>query len=233
MTTHKTYGIIIPRNQKLLGVKRSGNQVTINSATAKFKTLSIKARNSSDDVEDVVTITRGGGAPYVDETTNTWWAWNEELGIYTDTGRSPVGSDGAIPYPAGYYDNTKWYRREAEYAPYVQYGGALYLLIKDTPNAGIATSNTTYWKAFNNWQAVFVDSLVASFAKIGGAVFTGDTDPSSTIKGRMISQTGVDGTANYQNYTGDYGAWQPKIMLDFLTGKANFFRNTIPKNPIS
>ena len=47
------------------GVTRSGNQVTINSATAKFKTLSIKAKNSTDDVEDVVTITRSGGAPYV------------------------------------------------------------------------------------------------------------------------------------------------------------------------
>jgi hypothetical protein len=163
-----------------------------------------------------------GHSPYIDETTNTWWTWDEELGVYTDTGYSPVGSDGAIPYPAGYYDNTKWYRREAGYAPYVQYGGTLYLLIKDTPNAGIPTTNTEYWKAFNNWQAVFVDSLVAAFAKIGGAVFTGNTDPSSPIKGRMISEAGVDGTSNFSSYTGDDGTWQPKLMLDFLNGRARF-----------
>ena len=85
-----------------------------------------------------------GHSPYISGTTGTWWEWNDTSGQFEDTGYSPVGSDGAIPYPAGYYDNTKWYRGEAEYAPYVQYGGALYLLIKDTPNAGIATSNTTY-----------------------------------------------------------------------------------------
>jgi hypothetical protein len=217
------------------GVIRSGNQVTIYSAFATFKTLSIKARNSTDDVEAVVTITRGGGAPYVDETTNTWWAWNEELGVYTDTGYSPVGSDGAIPYPAGYYDNTKWYRREAEYAPYVQYRGTLYLLIKDTPNAGIPTTNTEYWKAFNNWKAVFVDSLVAAFAKIGGAVFTGDTTgTSSGIRGRLISETGVKSGAdntNYIEYVGDTGSWIPKLMLDFLTGAAYFGAKKIMFNP--
>lgn len=202
------------------GVSRSSNVVTINSSTAKFKTLSIKARNSADDVEAVVTITRGGGAPYVNSTTNTWWAWDDATGAFTDTGMSPVGHDGAIPYPAGYYDNSKWYRREDGYAPYVQYGEVLYLLILDTPSAGIPTSNTTYWKAFNQWEAVFVTSLVAKFAKIGGAVFTGDTsDTASAIKGRMISEMGSNGSTNYESYTGDGGAWQPKLMLDFLTGK--------------
>lgn len=205
------------------GVSRSGSVVTINSSNATFRTLSIKARNSADDVEAVVTITRGGGAPYVNSTTNTWWAWDDATGAFTDTGMSPVGHDGAIPYPAGYYDNSKWYRREDEYAPYVQYGEVLYLLRLDTPNAGIPTSNTTYWKAFNQWEAVFVTSLVAKFAKIGGAVFTGDTSQtSSAIKGRLISEMGANGSTNYKSYTGDGGAWQPKLMLDFLTGKVKF-----------
>lgn len=164
-----------------------------------------------------------GHSPYIDPTTGTWWSWNDTNGQYEDTGYSPVGSDGAIPYPAGYYNNTKRYRREEGYAPYVQDGEVLYLLIKDTPNAGIPTSNSEFWKAFNQWEAVFVTSLVAKFAKIGGAVFTGDTsETASAIKGRLISEMGVSGSTNYESYTGDGGSWQPKLMLDFITGKVKF-----------
>ena len=83
------------------------------------------------------------------------------------------------------------------------------------------TSNK--WKVFNTWTAVFVDSLVAAFAKIGGAVFTGDTsEVASGIRGRMISEMGEDGTTTFKNYTGDDGSWQPNIMIDFRTGKVKF-----------
>jgi hypothetical protein len=80
-----------------------------------------------------------------------------------------------------------------------------------------------------------VDSLVAPFAKIGGAVFTGDTTgTSSGIRGRLISETGVKSGAdntNYSEYVGDSGAWIPKLMLDFLTGAAYFGAKKIMFNP--
>jgi len=162
-----------------------------------------------------------GHSPYINETTNTWWEWNDTTGQFEDTGYSPVGSDGRIPYPAGYWE-AKTYTRDANYAPYVQHTTAVYLLVEDSAISTDVPGISSKWKAFNNWQAVFVDSLVAAFAKIGGAVFTGDTDPSSTIKGRMISEAGVDGTSNFSSYTGDGGTWQPKLMLDFLSGRARF-----------
>jgi hypothetical protein len=214
----------------------SSGAYSVSAMSADNATVVLRAVYGGVTIDKVLTLSKSragadGHSPYIDETTNTWWTWDEELGIYTDTGYSPVGSDGAIPYPAGYYDNTKWYRREAGYAPYVQYGGTLYLLIKDTPNAGIPTTNTEYWKAFNNWQAVFVDSLVAPFAKIGGAVFTGDTTGTSIgIRGRLISERGVDGTVNFHNYTGDSGSWQPKLMLDFLNGAAKVGDFTIEES---
>jgi len=200
----------------------STTERTVGSSTL-FKTITLRASRVADEASDIITISREGGAPYVDSTTRTWWEWNDSSNLYVDTGMSPVGVDGAIPYPAGYYDSTKRYRREQDYTPYVQYGEILYLLIKDTPYAGIPPTNTTYWKAFNQWEAVFVDSLVAKFAKIGGAVFTGDTsNVSSNVRGRLISQKGIDNTSNYNSYTGDSGSWQPKLMLDFETGKAKF-----------
>ena len=94
------------------------------------------------------------------------------------------GSDGTIP--AGKYS----IQRDEAYAPYGCTIGA----------AKTALGASNNWKGINNWQAVFVDSLVASFAKIGGgAVFTGNTDPSSTIKDDF--EAGVD-TANFQNLYG-------------------------------
>ena len=100
--------------------------------------------------------------------------------------------DGRIP-PRGWED----YTREP-IAPYVQHTTAVYLLVEDSALSTDVPGTSNKWKAFNNWTAVFVDSLVAAFAKIGGAVFTGNTDPSSTIKGRMISEMGVDGLLIFQ-----------------------------------
>lgn len=168
-----------------------------------------------------------GHSPYINTTTGTWWTWNDATGAFTDTGMKPVGADGAIPYPAGYYDSAATYTRTVDAAPYVQYGETLYL-VKDVGSvpAGTLPTNTTYWKAFNQWEAVFITSLVAKFAKIGGAVFTGDTsDVSSSIKGRLISETGVksgSNNTNYEEYTGDTGSWIPKMMLDFISGAAYF-----------
>jgi len=157
-------------------------------------------------------------------TSGNWETWNDSTGQYEDTGHSPIGASGAIAYPAGYWTNTITYTKTSDIAPYVQYGDLYYLLIKNGDCIGVnpqtdVTNNGGNWRLFDKYQAIYTDALVAAFAKIGGAVFTGDTtDISPTLRGKLISQMGIDGTSTYQDYTGDGGTWQPKILIDFING---------------
>ena len=71
--------------------------------------------------------------------------------------------------------------------------------------------NSKPWEAMtNDFKYIITQALFADFAKLGSWVFSGDY---------MLSQTGVDGTTNYQNFTGESGAWQPNLYMNALTGR--------------
>lgn len=71
--------------------------------------------------------------------------------------------------------------------------------------------NNKPWEVMtNDFKYIITQALFADFAKLGSWVFSGDY---------MLSQTGVDGTTNYQNFTGESGAWQPNLYMNALTGR--------------
>lgn len=71
--------------------------------------------------------------------------------------------------------------------------------------------NSKPWEVMtNDFKYIITQALFADFAKLGSWVFSGDY---------MLSQTGVDGTKNYQNFTGESGAWQPNLYMNALTGR--------------
>lgn len=73
---------------------------------------------------------------------------------------------------------------------------------------------TTHWVAYQQWTLLATKVIMAAFAMLGGAVFSGDY---------MFSQQGVDAggnaTSDYSGFTNESGtAFQPNILINFLTG---------------
>lgn len=145
------------------------------------------------------------------------------------------GSRGQLPYPAGEYDLHTSYICTDMVAPYVLYNGIYYVMNQITtwvgqgvpsninnPQKDYAVNGTkATWIPFENYKAIYVEILMANFAKLASAVFSGDY---------MFSQQGVDAdgnpTSNYEEF--NTGNFTPNLLLDFATG--SFAGNTVKVN---
>lgn len=106
---------------------------------------------------------------------------------------------------------------------YIEYEGLIYLW--NFPITGNSTKNpkddvasnplTTKWKVYEISDLLAARILLADFAKVGQAVFQGNY---------MLSQQGTDADGNpsssYDKFNPSTNAFNPNILLDFMTGKA-------------
>lgn len=128
-----------------------------------------------------------------------------------------------LPYPAGEYSALVKYTATATTAPYVLLSGAYYVMSKIGSWLGTSTGKTpaqdyaengskATWIPFENYKAIYVELLMADFAKLASAVFYGEY---------MFSQQGVDAngnaTSNYQGF--GTSAFTPNLQLDFKKGR--------------
>lgn len=135
------------------------------------------------------------------------------------------GSRGQLPYPAGEYDLHTSYICTDMVAPYVLYNGTYYVMNQITawvgqgvpsninnPQKDYAVNGTkATWIPFENYKAIYVEILMANFAKLASAVFSGDY---------MFSQQGVDAEGNSTSSYEKFGTeeFTPNLLLDFLRG---------------
>lgn len=135
------------------------------------------------------------------------------------------GDRGMLPYPAGEYSLTETYICTDTIAPYVLYDSVYYVMNKITswvgqgmpsnlnnPQKDYAVNGTkATWIPFENYKAIYVELLMAQFAKLASAVFYGDY---------MFSQQGVDASGNSTEDYRKFGtnAFTPNLMLNFKTG---------------
>lgn len=135
------------------------------------------------------------------------------------------GPPGPTYYPAGIYDPDTQYIRTKATVPFVLSpdNGKYYVLEKFGVTQGVdpETDTSGVWVEFDYIKYAFFEIIMANFGKLASAVFSGDV---------MMSQYGIDGTDNYQNYTDQAGAWQPNILLNFLDGSGHFARRNIRWN---
>lgn len=130
------------------------------------------------------------------------------------------GTAGPVPYPVGLYSSEIDYVRTQKVAPFVMASdGKYYLLEKFGVTKGVnpVTDNTGTWGQFEFLQYVFSEIIMANFAKLASAVFSGDV---------MMSQYGQDEagafSTAYQNYPTHF---TPNILIDFLNGIMEFGKN--------
>ena len=107
-------------------------------------------------------------------------------------------------------------------APYVRVGGTdenpLCYSYIGANGTGIAyPASQAAYQSSSDWEIMYGDfkylitqAIFAAFAKLGSWIFNGDY---------MFSQTGVDGTQNYEDFEGESGAWQPNLYMNALTGR--------------
>ena len=125
------------------------------------------------------------------------------------------GYQGPIPYPAGAWNSSTTYTRTNLKVPYVIYNGLYYYLRpvasiqggNDPQTDYAANGSNATWIKIEGMQWLFVEILLAQWAKLGSAIFTDN---------KLISQYGVlNGSPSY-NYTA--GGFIPNLLLDFLNG---------------
>lgn len=159
------------------------------------------------------------------------------------------GKDGIMVYPAGNYSADTTYSADNETSPVVAYEGNYYMLIRGKSYHGAAMpenrrnpaedvangGNDARWQLFEKFNAVFADVIMASFAKLGGAVFYGDYmfSQSGIIDGLEVSGLDTDGRAYYRRFTDGVtaGSFIPNLLLNFVTGeilaKKGYFKGHI------
>ena len=134
------------------------------------------------------------------------------------------GKSGRIPYPAGEYNLYTSYICTDTVTPYVL-DGKYYVMNRNTtwvgqgmpsninsPQKDVAVNGSkATWTLVEDYTAIFVEILMANFAKLASAIFSGDY---------MFSQQGVDAdgnpTSNYEEFNA--GNFVPNLLLDFATG---------------
>lgn len=135
------------------------------------------------------------------------------------------GKRGQLPYPAGEYDMDTDYICTDLIAPYVLYDGIYYVMnqittwighgvpsnINDPKKDYAVNGKNATWIPFENYKAVYVEILMANFAKLASAVFSGDY---------MFSQQGVDAEGNSTSSYEKFGTeeFTPNLLFDFLRG---------------
>ncbi len=130
-----------------------------------------------------------------------------------------VTSDGVLGkliYPAGKYSATETYKSTTKSAPMVELDGLFYYLEATTSVKGVNPATDVAnkggnWALMDTIKAQFVEILMANFAKLASAVFSGDY---------MLSQYGIDSNGNiskdYQKFA--EGTFTPNLLIDFLNG---------------
>lgn len=135
------------------------------------------------------------------------------------------GSRGQLPYPAGEYNLDTDYICTDMVAPYVLYEGIYYVMNQITTWVGhgvpsninnpqkdyAVNGKKATWIPFENYKAIYVEILMANFAKLASAVFSGDY---------MFSQQGVDAEGNPTSSYEKFGTeeFTPNLLFDFLRG---------------
>lgn len=131
----------------------------------------------------------------------------------------PVTSDGILGklvYPAGIYNVSTTYTATTKSTPMVEENGLYYYLAITGSVKGISPSEDVAakggnWELMDSFKAVFTDILMANFAKLASAIFSGDY---------MFSQYGIDSDGNvskeYQKLAA--GTFTPNLLIDFLRG---------------
>lgn len=131
-----------------------------------------------------------------------------------------VTSDGILGkliYPAGKYSDDTEYTSTTKSAPMVELNGLFYYLEATTSVKGVNPATDVAnkggnWALMDTIKAQFVEILMADFAKLASAVFSGDY---------MFSQYGIDSNGNvskeYQKLA--EGTFTPNLLIDFLNGK--------------
>lgn len=127
-------------------------------------------------------------------------------------------------YYDGAFDSTKEYTGDSSKAPWVSvnrtennvtttYG---YMLVAETNlvNGVLVAPGTSaasgIWELMSSdFKWLITEAVFTAFAKLGGLVIKDNY---------MISQLGIDGTTNYQNFTGEDGTWKPMLLINAATG---------------
>ena len=147
---------------------------------------------------------KDGESPYIGYDGN-WWVGDTNLGI------SPEGKTGAITYHAGMYSSAKTYRGTATTRPLVYHKGKYWFLKDEGLFQNEEPSVSDVWGEASDYELVLTDTLIANFAKLGGAVFYGDL---------IMSQKGIEigsGIEN-DNYEGFPDKFQPYLLLNMKDG---------------
>lgn len=117
------------------------------------------------------------------------------------------GKTGPLVYPAGEYSPTETYTRTELSTPVVLCDGEYYVLSKDGSVTGVnpkndyaANGTKASWIRMQKFQYAFVEVLMANFAKLASAVFSGDY---------MFSQYGKDANGNITN---EYKLFNPEVL---------------------
>lgn len=84
----------------------------------------------------------------------------------------------------------------------------------------------THWILYENYDLIATNILFSQYALLGGAVMTGrmNADTGLYDYAKMFSQTGQDGTTDYEKFDPSKDAWErsqswtPTLCLDFLKG---------------
>lgn len=83
----------------------------------------------------------------------------------------------------------------------------------------------THWTLYEEWEVLATKVLFSQFALLGGAVMDGKMNAQGKYGyAKMYSQTGQDGTTDYQKFDASKDAWdntqewKPNLCLDFLKG---------------
>ena len=167
---------------------------------------------ASDDVDSQIY----GFTPKLGQTLDMkLWKSNQLVARKT----LPVTSDGILGklvYPAGIYNVGTTYTATTKSTPMVEENGLYYYLAITGSVKGISPSEDVAakggnWELMDSFKAVFTDILMANFAKLASAIFSGDY---------MFSQYGIDSDGNvskeYQKLAA--GIFEPNLLIDFLNG---------------
>lgn len=129
------------------------------------------------------------------------------------------GKIGPLVYPAGEYSDTATYIKTDLSTPVVLCENEYYVLNSEEPVIGInpkldysEKGDKAHWIRMTKFKYAFIEVLMANFAKLASAIFSGDY---------MFSQYGKDAAGNETNEYKNFGTGNffPNLQLDFLKGK--------------
>ena len=152
-----------------------------------------------------------------------------KTGVVNYQRKGDPGKTGPLVYPAGEYSGTDEYVRTELTTPVVLHEGEYYVLNIEGTVKGInpkedyaANGSSAHWVRMTKMKYAFFEVLMANFAKLGSAIFSGDY---------LMSQYGFNPqrevTDQYKEFTPDMKKFTPMILLNMLTGEGHLAGNNI------